>query len=507
MIKALKELAKDSLTYGFASMLSKIIGFLLLPLYTTHLTPVDYGIVAMLSFVYLFFVPMASMGINNAIFRRYNLSKDYKKQIVSLSTGSLFVFLTSLIYLILGLICAGFLTIQLTDDIKYLNLIYITLGGCFFASVGMAFTIVLRAKRKVITLSITRIIELVFTLSLTIYLVIILKIGVYGVVWANALGACLLAIIQIIICRNDIKFIFDFKELKALLQYGLPFLPHRLLGNSINFLGQFLIKEYGGLANAGLYNIALKFALPLSFIIGAIQNAWVPIKYQMHRDIENEKERQNTFRQLISVYFLFISILFVGTISFSPELLRIVTNATYHDAAVLFPLVLLIAYGQGIYFMSGTGFEFTDNTKPYPLVSVLGVLSLAVIAFTTVNWIGIYGALLGMLVCWFVMAYVVRRLSITRFFVPFNNRIIFISVVLSFISAILIYLSQNYFGITTRLIVAFIISVVFISILLSIFVVDKDFKSLDLNKYPILGKFTTIILRSKNFLIKKLDKR
>ena len=42
------ELLKDALAYGTSSIVQKLIGFLLIPLYTRHLDPSDYGILAML---------------------------------------------------------------------------------------------------------------------------------------------------------------------------------------------------------------------------------------------------------------------------------------------------------------------------------------------------------------------------------------------------------------------------------------------------------------------------
>jgi len=497
MVKALKDLTKDSLTYGSASMFSKIIGFLLIPLYTTYLTPVDYGITAMLSFVYLFFIPIASMGTTKAIFRRYNLNKDAEQQQIALSTGSIFVVFTSLVCLIIGLVFAGFITVQLTDDIKYLELVYITLGGCFFASIGMVFTVILRAKRKVLTLSIARIIELTFTIGLTIYLVMFLKIGVYGVVWGSAAGSCLLAVIQLAFCWKDLKPIFDVAELKSLLQYGLPFLPHGIFGNGINFLGQFFLKEYAGLASAGLYNISLKFALPLTFIIGAIQNAWVPIKFQIHREEEDEEDRRLVFRRLISTYFLFITIIYVGLVILGPELLRIMTQAEYHDAVMFFPLVVLISFSQGTYFMSGTGFEFTNNTKPAPLISGIGLMSLAIISFATRNWLEMYGILISMASCWFIMAYLVRNFAVRRFYVPLNLRILLIVFSLVFISTITSIGLQSSSDLIYRLEFGIILSIICIGILLRVFVIDEDFKSLNLDKYPMMGKLTRIILRIK----------
>lgn len=492
MIKSsLKALTKDSLTYGMANMLSKVIGFLLLPLYTTYLTPADYGVVSMLAFVYLFFVPMASMGVTNAIFRRYNLKKDVQQQQVALSTGSIFVLITSCLYLGLGWFLAEYITIELIEDISLVKLTKVTLLGSFFASIGMAFTVILRAKRKVIALSIARIIELTFTILLTIFLVVFLEWGVAGIVYSNAIGAALLSIIQTGLCKNDLKGLFSWIELKALLQYGLPYLPHRLLTQGINFLGIFMIKEFGGLASAGLYNVALKFAIPLTFIIGAIQNAWVPIKFQIHRE-QTEDVRRKTFRQIISTYFMLITFLFAGLVLFGPDLLRLMTQIEYHDAIYVLPFLLVITFGQGVYYMSGTGFEFTNDTKPIPLISLAGLITLGIVGFLASRSYGIYGVLSGMAMCWFVMAAIVRYFATKRFYIPINFQLLSFTFFIVSLTTICGFIIQPY-QLTLRISLGTFIMLSVVFVLIWKFTTEKDFKELDLNKYPVFGKFNKLL--------------
>lgn len=47
----LARLAKGTLIYGLGGVLNRFIGFLLLPLFTSYLTPAEYGIAAILDMV------------------------------------------------------------------------------------------------------------------------------------------------------------------------------------------------------------------------------------------------------------------------------------------------------------------------------------------------------------------------------------------------------------------------------------------------------------------------
>ncbi|MET2984689.1 lipopolysaccharide biosynthesis protein [Aureibaculum conchae] len=499
MKKALKDLTKDTFTYGFASFLGQIIGFLLLPIYTTHLSTKDYGIMAMLTFISLFFAPLANMGVTNAIFRRFNLHKDEFLQIKSLSVGSIFVVFTSLAWFIAGFMFSKELTLLLVDEIKYEPLVKLCLVTSFFVSVGQIFTVVLRAQRRVMQISIVKVIQLLITVGCTIYFVVVLLKGVEGIILGTLIGSVFAFLIQYILCFKWFKFSTDFMELKALLKYGLPFLPHRLMAFGSGFLSQFFIKEFIGLSETGLYNIALRFALPLAFIIGSIQSAWVPIKFQVHR--EEGENSALIFRQLISFYFIILLLLFAGSITFGPELLRVMTASEYHAAVYLVPFVLLIPVSQGIYFMLGTGFEFTENTKPMPLVSGSGLLVLSVLGYFLIDVVGIYGVVFGLIASWLTMAILIRYFSNQRFYVPINFKLI-LKIVILFLLLVGVIFSIQSLSLIPRLSIESLTILAILAIFVYFIVFNEDLRTLNIQKYPLFNKLNKFILPIRN-LVKK----
>ena len=76
MFRKLISLLSDTLTYGTSSLIGQVLNFLLLPLYTRYLGVTDFGVIGMLIVVMMLFGPLANLGMTNAIFRRYSLSKD-----------------------------------------------------------------------------------------------------------------------------------------------------------------------------------------------------------------------------------------------------------------------------------------------------------------------------------------------------------------------------------------------------------------------------------------------
>src|SRR5687767_1279364 len=89
MWRRLVALLSDSATYGASGAITQLIGFILLPLYTKHLSPADYGISSMLAVINLIFGAVANLGIQNAIFRNFNRTDDEDRRREVLSTGLL----------------------------------------------------------------------------------------------------------------------------------------------------------------------------------------------------------------------------------------------------------------------------------------------------------------------------------------------------------------------------------------------------------------------------------
>ena len=91
-----KKLSKHTLIYGLGDVIIKAIAFLLIPLYTRHLTPADYGELSLLQAIEVVLPIILSLGFNSAIlkvFHDYD-SPDERREIIS--TAAIFVFIIGL---------------------------------------------------------------------------------------------------------------------------------------------------------------------------------------------------------------------------------------------------------------------------------------------------------------------------------------------------------------------------------------------------------------------------
>jgi peptidoglycan biosynthesis protein MviN/MurJ (putative lipid II flippase) len=70
--------------------------------------------------------------------------------------------------------------------------------------------------------------------------------------------------------------------------------------------------------------------------------------------------------------------------------------------------------------MFGTGFEFSDNTRPLPLISLLGLLVVVTGALTAIPLLGAFGAALANVFGWLTMAILIYFISQRRFRIRYD---------------------------------------------------------------------------------------
>ena len=76
MLENLKNALKSTVIYSIGNLSSKLLGLILIPLYTDKLTVSEYGILGMLEITAQIFTAVFGMSLYNAFFRWY-WDKDY----------------------------------------------------------------------------------------------------------------------------------------------------------------------------------------------------------------------------------------------------------------------------------------------------------------------------------------------------------------------------------------------------------------------------------------------
>ncbi len=408
MFRKMLSLLGDVAVFGLSSALGQILNFLLLPLYTRQLSTSDYGDFAQLQILYLLFAPLANLGMTTALFRFYRATKDETERSALVNTAMASVLGMSLLLLAILAFLTPFLSKFFFGEAVSLGLIQLMLVSAACAAITTIPQSILRCERRVKTTAGFNTFELITTILATIYFVVFCKLKVLGVVLGVLAGDASLMIVLIAATFKLYNLRIDRVLWRKMIAYGGPYTPHHLQAIGLAQFGQYMLYKMLGPSEAGIYNTAAKFAMPLGFTVNAIQSAWVPFKFQIHAE---DPDPKSFFRSIVTYYFAGLFYLWLGVSLWGPEMIRWLTPAEYHPAALFVPVAALISASIGVYFMLGTGLELGNDTRMAPLVSFVGLVTVVALAFLFIPQWREYGAAIATAAGWIVMAFVLFRLG------------------------------------------------------------------------------------------------
>lgn len=417
MLKKLLGLLSDAAIYGVGNALGQLISFCLLPLFTSYLTRSDYFAIDRLTMFAMTFTPVANLGMTNAIYRRYNVDKGDAQRSEILSTGLASVVCTSLFLLVVCQLAAEPLARLILDQGGKTHLVRLSFLSAALVPIATVPLVVLRASRRIKTIAALNVFKVLFSIIATLWLVVVQQMGVPGYVIGVLISDVVFTIIQFSVIARAFQFLATWSAWKRMAAYGLPFVPHHLQAAFLYQFGTYMTGEMLSHSDGGLYGMAIRFALPAGFVVTAINSAWGPYKFQIHANDDNPAA---FFRTAATFYFAGVFYLWTGVAIWGPEMVRLMTQDSFHAAALLVPFVALIPVSQGLFFMMGTGIELSDNTRPMPLISLVGLVAVVTGSFTLIPLIGMPGAALSTMTGWLLMAAMAFNLARRRFAIHYE---------------------------------------------------------------------------------------
>ncbi len=373
MLKYLRQLASESLVYGLAGTVSRFITIFLVPLYTRVLTPADYGVMSLIRNATTLFAALASLSLDTATQRFYWDKKD------EVDRKSVFACWT---WTWLGLTLVGAFLLAIFADIFALKVV-----GRDDASrplrlaaftmplnvLGVIYINRLRILRRPWAVMRFAIITSLMTIILSALFVLVLRWGIEGVFLSSFLVSLGTTLVVSTYIREWIHpGYFDWKELKAMLQFSVPLIPVLVSWWAIDVIDRYFLQAYTTTAQVGLYEIGYSIAAAVALGTMAFQQAWTPFALSL----QDKPEARDIYASALVAYTFVGCIACVGATLFAPEVLRLLTTNAYYGAS---SVVACLAFS---YFLTGSGYIATIGLAITKQTISMGT---AAVAGATVN--------------------------------------------------------------------------------------------------------------------------
>jgi O-antigen/teichoic acid export membrane protein len=462
MSNHITQTAKHTLIYSIGNTSVKLIGLLLLPLYTSKLTVSDYGKLGLLEVTAQFMIVVFGFNIYSAMIRWYSEQKSEidKKKIVFSSFFSLF-FLLFLVNAVLIPLRSHFAQLYF-NDLHYAPvffLLFISVSFEILNNITLSLFRVQEKSGRFITFMITK---LVIVLGLNIYFIAFAGLGVKGIFLSAAIGNSLMFVISIPILLANSSFSIRWKVLKEMFHYSFPLVFSSISMMLLSMGDRFFIKYYLNDAEVGIYSLAYKIAGVLNMIlIQSFALSFLPIAYKM---IHHEKAEE--FYQKILHYFSVILVLFAFLLSlFAREMLEVFArNSDYWAASVFVPLLALAFVFKGIQYIFSLGLHYVKKTKYNAYIVMSGVILNFGLNIFLIPKIGIWGAAITTIFSSLFITILYYLIAQKKFYIAYQLKKLILVILLPVTLYFSIFFINESLSFCNRLLIKLVLSFVLISI-------------------------------------------
>lgn len=397
-----KYLAQNTVIFAIGTFGSKILTYLIVPLYTYILSTEDYGAIDLFTTAISLMLPFTTLVIYEAVIR-FLMSKEIDEKCAV--TSSIIVFLFGV------LIIGGSIPFisQMLPNKTYVILYVVSL---LLYTYNQIFSQYLRACGKAIAFSINGVIVTLVTLLSNVILLIVFKQGVLGYLYSLIL-AQLLASIQCTVSGKIIQNIsiraINLSILKKMLQYCIPLIPNNLMWWIMNAGDKYIINYYMGMSYNGIYSLAMKIPTILNLVYSIFMQAW-----QLSAIQENGEDDQAIFYS--NIYKMVMGLMAIASsfiiLIVKPVFIILIKN-DFVSAWKYVPLLCIAMIISCMATFIGVTYMINKNSKKSFFTTFAGACMNLIGNFLLVRKLGLYGVALGTalgyLVVYFMRAYDAKK--------------------------------------------------------------------------------------------------
>lgn len=423
-----KKIAKDFLIYSIGVIGSKLMTFLLLPLYTHYISnPEDYGYYDMCLTACFVLMPIVSLQLRDGAFRFLLDAKDIgdKSKIVTFVNKSLIV--TSLTTIILAI------GIYFLSPFPYL---WYTLALLVIMSFYEVYAQTIRGVGNNRSFILVGLSASFWIGVLSIVFVVMMDMGVPGIFLANIL-ARVLAVCGVELKERMLIKYFRFSGIdcsgigRDVLKFSMPLIPTAICWWFVGFSNRYFIKEFISMHESGIYGVASRLATVVMTIAAIFAQTWQENAIQQY----SSPDRNEFFSKVFNGYifsFIGVTVLYVfGAKAIFPYLF----SANYSESMkYLYPLCVstmlfaLSSYFEIIYHCEKRTSRLLPPVLAAPIINV-------VLNFLLIKPLGINGVIISYAITYIaIIAY--RWIDVMKYVKIKFFKITFIPIIITIVGTI-----------------------------------------------------------------------
>jgi O-antigen/teichoic acid export membrane protein len=415
MFEYVKRLATTGAAYTASSVVAKLIAVALLPIYTRYLTRADYGAAEVLLATVVALSILVRLGIIEALLRFYYTYDDRRERDEVARTSVAFLLLTSTAGALIAIPFAGELS-ELVLDRRDTELALIAIAGLWLFTNYELLMALFRLDERAGAYFATSLSNVLMTVALTVWLVVVEDEGARGLLVGNFGGTALTLVPLAYVHRARLSVTPSRRLLRPMLRFGVPTMPAELSLYALNFIDRIMLVRFVGLAEAGLYSLAVKFSQVVTVLVRAFSLAWPPLAYSIRED----EDARRTYALIVTYFSLLAATVVLGLSLEARWVARALAAPEFFESYKAVPLVSTGVTLYALFLVLVVVAGRVGRTKlnfPVTAFAALVNVGLNLLLVPPYGLVGAGIALVGSYAAMLTLMYLVTR----RFFpVPFE---------------------------------------------------------------------------------------
>ncbi len=398
----IKRLAGQTAIYGLPFIVSRILFYLLVPLYTRLFLPGEYGTVSVFYSYTALLLVILIYGMETAFFR-YSQEETDKNRVFSTSFISLVI--STFLFLLLSIGFSGTVAswIQYPDKQIYVIWFALIIGFDILTTIPFAKLRALNrpvrfAYLKVINVSTAVFFNLFFLLLCpyilqhttsdfledAVRLIYNPEWGIEYIFIANLIASAL-TFLLLIPEMTGFKLVFDRILWRRMFIYAFPLLFAGMAG-IINetfdrILLRYMLPSDIAVAEVGIYSACYKIAILMTIFITAYRYAADPFFFSYYKKLDAKV----IYARVMNYFVIAVSIIFLTTMLYLDDfIMPILIGEEYWEGKAVIPILMLAHLFLGIYFNLSIWYKLTGQTN---YGAWLGILGAVITVGLNVLWI------------------------------------------------------------------------------------------------------------------------
>ncbi|MBQ2709259.1 MAG: polysaccharide biosynthesis C-terminal domain-containing protein [Clostridia bacterium] len=406
-----KKLLSNTAILGIGTFGSKLLVFLLMPLYTTFLSEAEYGIADIITQSANLLMPVLSLGIVDAVFR-FTLDKAIDRRRV-LTTG---------FYAIIAGFLIALAFFPLLNRIAYFDgWMWLILLYAFIANLHSLLAQYARACGMTRFFALQGILATAVTVTLNVIFLVGFGIGVLGYVLSVVIADAVVSLIILIVIRRDVTLSprsFDRAVARDMLRFSVPMIPTTIFWWITNVSDHYMVKGMLGIDITGLYAAAFKIPTMLILLSGIFIEAW-QFSAVTERDEASKKQHEAFFGTVFDSFQGMLFISGAGLIAMAKVASIILFSDTFYPAWQYMPLLIFATvYSSLVTFMGSVYLVDKKSVHSFVTAAIGALVNITFNLLLIPTPLGANGAALATFLSYFIV-YIIRAVN-TRRMIRFN---------------------------------------------------------------------------------------